>query len=475
MLPSASTVYFISEWVLRLVMLFVILRKRRPASALTWLLVIFFLPWPGLVLYIIFGSYRLPRRRILQHGQFLEKLAPMFERPELSQGLAYPLLRAELMSTVKLAQSLGTTKVRGGNDAELLPGIDELLDRMIADIDKAQGTVHALYYIYGVDEIGTRFAAALKAAAGRGVVCRLLVDSVGSRNMMKVMARDLVAAGVEVHECMPVGLFRSGVARWDLRNHRKLVVIDGRVAYTGSHNMIDPSYGHDDKCWHDLSLRIAGPAVLDLQAAFATDWHFETNELLTDPVYYPPMPSAGQLCCQVVPSGPNFPDEPYRTLIVAALHDAQERVTITTPYFIPDDAFVQAVRTAALRGVQVDIVVPRQGDQRIAGSATKAYYEDVLRVGAAVHLYEDAILHAKTMVIDDSIAFIGTSNFDIRSFELNFEINLVFYGPEMTTRIRQAQHDYLRRSTRLSAKAWSVRPARQKFVQDLARLLSPLL
>jgi len=470
-----AVVHEVGSWLIRVSMLLVIIRRHRPQSALVWLLVIFFSPWVGLALYAFLGSNRLPQKRVDQHKRFLERIDALRGRFNGSPGITRPQLEPAFASTVRLAQRLGHMSVLGGNHAEILCENDEFLDRIIADIDGATHHVHALYYIYGDDAAGRRFADALIRAERRGVACRLLVDTVGSWGMLTRMAPELARAGVEVFEALPVGFFRRGMARWDLRNHRKLVLIDGQIAFTGSHNMIEPSYGTRTLEWHDLSVRLTGPVVSQLQAVFVADWYFETDDLLEDPAFFPENPARGGIAAQVIPSGPNYPTENYQRLVVAALHGAQKHVTITTPYFVPDESLLSALETAALRGVEVNLIVPQVADQLVVGAAAQAYYEELLNWGVNLYLYQPALVHAKTMAIDDAVAFVGTSNFDIRSFSLNFEINMAFYSAAFAGELRKRHEGYIENSARLALDAWDARPASHRIVQNLAKLFSPLL
>lgn len=475
LLNIVAAVHEISNWLIRIIMLLVITRRHRPQSALVWLLVVFTTPWLGLLLYALLGTNRLPRKRVEQHRRLMERLDGAAARLTGDSNVTQPRLDPAFRSTVRLAQRLGHMAVVGGNSAKIISCNEELIEGMIRDIDAAKHHVHALYYIYGDDAYGRRFAEALVRAVRRGVQCRLLVDAVGSWGMLKHMAPELAKAGVEVYEALPVGLFRKGMARWDLRNHRKLLVVDGRIAYTGSHNMIDASYGTTTLQWHDLSVRLTGPIVTELQMVFVADWYFETDDFLDDPAFFPEEEAQGDIAAQVIPSGPNFPTENYQRLVVAALHGAQEQVTITTPYFVPDDSLLIALESAALRGVEVNLIVPKESDQIVVGAAAQAHYEELMRWGVNLYLYEPAIIHAKIMTIDDAVAFVGTSNFDIRSFSLNFEINLAFYSPSFAQELRERQKGYIEVSTRLEPDAWENRSTTRRIYQNLAKLFSPLL
>lgn len=473
---SWSILFLLSEWVIRVVMLLIIVtRRREPSAAVAWLLVIFFEPWLGAVLYLLIGENRLPRRRISEHAQLLEELKTIRRRFENHPDMTRPALSPEQAMAVTLAEHLGYMPILGGNQVELMSRNEEVIERLIADIRAAEQHVHLLFYIYADDATGRRVAEALFAAAARGVRCRVLVDAVGSRTMFKRMAPAMRAQGIEVFRALPASLFRRRMARLDLRNHRKLAVIDGRVAYTGSQNLVNADYGRRDLAWHDMMVRITGPVVLELQAVFVSDWYFETDEILDSQDIFPEPIRAGRVAAQTLPSGPSYPTENYQRMVVAALHAARRRVTITTPYFVPDEPFMQAMEVAVLRGVEVELVVPQRFDQILVGAATRAFYDDLLAAGVSVYLYQPGLVHAKTMSIDDAWAMIGTSNFDIRSFALNFEINMVFFGVEVAEQLRARQQEYIEQSVRLSAAQWQRRPRRQRMGQYIARLLAPLL
>ena len=472
---SWSLLYYLSEWAIRVVMLFVVPRKRHPNSAMAWLLVVFFLPWPGLALYLMLGRYRLPQRRIEQHGEFLDALRTADRRLADHPNITHPEIGPHAQEAVKLAETLGYMPIFGGNDAELISRTAEFIDKLVADIDAAKHHVHLLFYIFADDATGRRVADALARAAKRGVKCRVLVDAVGSRPMFKRLARRMIEQGVEVRQALQVGLFRRQMARIDLRNHRKLAVIDGSVGYAGSQNIVDAGYGRKDLAWYDMMVRLSGPIFLELQSVFVADWYFETEEILEGGEYFPDPPLAGEIAVQTLPSGPTYPTENYQRIVVATLYAAERRVTITSPYFVPDGPFLQAMQTAILRGVEVELVVPRRSDQVLVGAAGRSYFDELLDMGVKLYLYDKGLLHAKTMCVDGTIAFIGSSNFDIRSFALNFEINLLFYGPEVAAQLHAKQHAYMADSFLLTAERWNERPAIKKLFQNVARLVSPLL
>ncbi len=465
--------YYASEWAIRLVMLVYVPQRRTPAASRAWLLFIFLLPWPGLVVYAFFGRAFLPRRRLQR-----QRLAERTWR-EKRESLREILGAAEDTPRRRPArgrpgEDLGGFRPLGGNSVELLPDYFGAIDRLVADIDASTSTAHLLFYIFEDDGTGRRVAEALVRAAKRGVTCRVMMDALGSKRGLRALGPMLRAAGVEVIPALPVGLFRRHTARYDLRNHRKIAVLDGRVGYAGSQNIVDGLFvkGYPNE---ELWARVEGPVVLQLQAVFLSDYFCETGAMFDGPEYFPMTTAAGASSCQVVPSGPSFRRENGQELIVEMLYTARERVCITTPYFIPDDPFLEAIRTAARRGVEVHLVVSMHANQPVSQLAQRAYYDDLLEVGVVIHLYEPHFLHAKHITIDGEVALVGSTNMDIRSFALNEEVNLLVYDPAVVAQVRTIQERYFANSEQLSAASWANRPLWNKVVQNTARLLDSLL
>ncbi|MFW6125237.1 MAG: cardiolipin synthase [Pirellulales bacterium] len=472
---SLSFAYYLSEWVIRLTMLVVVTRRREPTASMAWLLVVFFVPWPGLILYWLIGSNRLPRRRIEGYAHVRRRLHRFADRVTEHLQQTRPDLGQEVETVVRLPERLGAMPVIGGNHVELIADTDRLVDQLIADINRAEHHVHVLCYIYADDATGRRVGEALQRAAERGVQCRVLVDAVGSRAMLSRYAHELRHRGVDVRAALPVGLFRKRVARIDVRNHRKVIVVDGCIGYTGSQNIVGADYGTRDLVWYDVMVRLVGPAVPELQAVFITDWYFETADLLDADPFFPAPDTPGDVPLQVIPGGPNFYTENFQRLVVASMYAARHRVCITTPYFVPDEPLIQAIQVAALRNVEVELIVPRRSDHRLVAAASRSYYEQLLEAGVHIHRFTGGLLHAKIISIDDRFALIGSSNLDIRSFELNFEINLVLYDASVALQARRLQERYRDQAVELTRDEWRRRPA-WKFARDnLAKLLSPLL
>jgi len=474
MVSFSSFLYF-AEWTVRAIALFVVVRKRRPTAALAWLVLIYFQPWIGLLFYLLVGRNRLPRRRTKQYAQLVKRLGHLKRQFDQHANVVHPELGAQCTAAITLAERFGSMPILDGNSVTLMSDTNEVIDRLISDIGDAKEHIHLLFFIFRSDCTGRRVADALKQAARRGVKCRLLLDAVGSRDTLESIGHELRRAGVEVFDDLPVGFIRRRASRIDLRNHRKIAVIDGIIAYTGSQNVVDDNYGHKDLVWYDLTARLKGPVVQELQTVFWEDWSFRTNQLSDEQDIFPAPEPSGVVPAQVLPSGPNYPVESYQRLVVAVLYSAREQVMITTPYFVPDEPFLQAMQVIAQRDVEVNLILPARTDHPLIDLAGQAYFDELLEAGVRIFTYQAGLLHAKTMTVDDSIAFLGSSNFDIRSFYLNFEINLLLYGQEATRCLLERQVEYLEDSRPIRLSDWQDRSSLRRISQDVAKLFSPLL
>lgn len=472
------------EWLIRLVMLGVILRRRLdPSVSLAWLTIVFFQPFIGLVIYLMVGERRLgrKRRRIYRQVQLKmrteKRLARQYEfvvRPEVSPEAEPVILQAE---------RYGGLPILGGNRVELLADTDQMVERLIADIDRARSVVHMLFYIFADDQTGRRVCDALVRASERGVTCRVIADHQGSRGLFKRngIARQLGEKGIRIIPALPIDPIRRRFDRIDLRNHRKLAVIDGLVGYAGSQNIVDPDYGHRRAGpWHDVMGRFEGPIVSQLQTVFVEDWAFETGEELDGELLFPEMSSRGVMAAQVVATGPGsnvFEDkgEILPRVFMSAVNTARRRIVITTPYLILDDATLLGLSLAVDRGVQVDIVVPEKADQWLVHTAGRFYYEGMLESGINIYQHQKGLLHSKTITIDDNICLLGSTNLDRRSFYINFELNVLLYGHEITHQMRFMQTSYIQESRQLDLETWRRRPTLNRYTQAAAALFSPLL
>ncbi len=455
--------------------------RRPPAAAVAWVLVIAFIPLVGLVWYLLVGTGRLPRRRREIQREVSELILSRTEGIDLvSHGAEWP---EYLRSAVRMNRSLGALPMVGGNHVALLPDYDESIAEMAAAVDEADSHVHVEFYILVLDETTQVFFDALRRARARGVAVRVLSDHVSSL-MFPRRSQTLAALkemGAEWYPMLPLRPLRGQWQRPDLRNHRKLVTVDGRVGFTGSLNMIDATYLKPKNVrrglrWHELMVRIDGPAVRELDAVFVTDWYSETGELLeldTSPVVLGTDESL--LDAQVLPSGPSFENDNNLKLFSYLIQSAQRRISITSPYFVPDEATLMSIVTAAARGVSVELFVSAIGDQHLVYHAQRSYYESLLRAGVAIYLYRaPTVLHSKHFSIDDDVAVVGSSNMDIRSFSLNMEVSLLVHGEEFVSRLRQVEDAYRDASDRLALEEWLARPLVGKVNDSLARLTASL-
>ncbi len=469
-----SLAYLISEWVIRLVMLVYVPQRRSAAASRTWLLLIFLLPWPGLLLYALFGRIYLPKNRIRMQELASRRIREVQEQLKAESPRGVQDVPSHLQAIVHLGWQLGDFEPRSGNTVELLLDYQASIDRLVTDIDAARRSVHLLFYIFGADDTGRRVGDALTRAAKRGVQCRVLMDAVGSKHGLRKLAPQLRRAGVEVEAVLAAGFLRRNAARFDLRNHRKIAVIDGTIGYTGSQNIVDPYFVKDHPN-EELQARLTGPVVAELQAVFLADHFFETGKPPLYAEHFPELPATGQSLAQVIPSGPGYGRENGQEFILALLYSARRRVVITTPYFVPDESVLQAVKSATLRGVEVHLVVSEHANQLLTQLAQRSFYEALLECGIHIHLYQPRFLHAKHLTVDDDVVMLGSTNMDIRSFALNAEINLVVYDRSVVHAVREVQAHYFANSKTISAESWKRRPLLHKVLQNSARLADSLL
>lgn len=468
------TLYLLSEWLIRIAMLLWIPNRRSPEAAKGWLLLIFFLPSLGFLLYWLIGRPKMPSGRRRMTEQLMKRLQPVGERLRASPTVTHPDVGPDLNTAVTLAANTGRLPILGGNSLELLNNYTASIQRLAADIDTARHHVHLLYYIFAADDVTRPVIEALKRAVERGVQCRVLVDSLGSKKMLPGLRKALEGSGIELVQILKTGLLETLFRRGDLRNHRKIAVIDGRIGYTGSQNLISPTF-KAGITYEELVVRVTGPIVLELQFVFISDWHLETKEVLDSEEIFPEPTATGTQPAQILPSGPTYSSQSTQRIVVLLIHNARKRVVVTTPYFIPPESLQQALQTAAMRGVEVHLIVSEVEDQFLVGQAQKSYYGELLEQGVRIHLFQEEFLHAKHVSIDGEVCLIGSSNMDIRSFVLNAEISLLAYDSGVTNELIAEQQRYFARSRELSLEEWQRRSYLQQLSQNVCRLLSPLL
>lgn len=462
--------YIAVGWLIRAGMVLTILRRNfAPGASIAWLLVIFLHPYIGLLLYQMFGENRLGPGRVDLHHALLKEYAttvPSLEpAPQINPGAA---------ALTRLAKNVGCMPALAGNHVDFITGTDAIVQKLAADIDAATSHVHLLYYIFMPDATGRQIAEALKRAVARGVQCRVIVDEFASRHIFRSggFAAELKASGIKIVGALPTSPFR----RRDLRNHRKIAVIDNRIAYCGSHNLTNPDYGgRRGAPWIDISGRFTGPIVCEFARVFLMDWAFETPDRLPAPGPEACPAQDGGIPMQIVPSGPISPGESFRRLLMGIIESTQHQLFLTTPYFVPDEPTLLALLTAKDRGVNVTIVLPHTSDNIFTAAAGRAQYAKLLNAGISIYLYQRGLIHAKTITADDQFAIIGSANIDVRSFHLNFEISTILYDSKTTCQLKALQQAYLSDATRLDSVQWKNRSVLSGYVDASMSLISPLL
>lgn len=480
---------------------FTIGNNRRPTTAVAWLLAITLIPYIGLCFFLIFGTNRLPASRRAKQARFDSIIREVMD--ELETAGQFAPIPGRFKPASKLARELTAIPHLPGNRIQIHTDYNATLNAMAAELDTAQEYAHVLFYAMGYDESTREFFDAVDRAHARGVKVRLLYDQIGTCRYpgYRKMKRRLDDSGIEWHRLYSIWPWEGGWQRPDLRNHRKLLVVDGRVAWLGSQNLIDRGYhrgrarygNSNQQQWQDLMVRLDGPIALGVDAVFRGDWYAETDVipqdggrphggiLNTDPdsAITPPNNGANDGAldhlydCQLVPSGPGYEHENNLRIFTQLLYQARERVVIASPYFVPDDSMLYAITTAVQRGVDIDLHVSAQGDQFFTHHAQQSYYEQLLRAGVRIWLYrEPYVLHAKHMTVDGEVTVVGSSNMDMRSFTLNAEMMLLVYGREFAARMGAVEQDYRDNSTELELVEWMSRPSWRRWIDDLCRLTS---
>ncbi|MGD9387573.1 MAG: cardiolipin synthase [Gammaproteobacteria bacterium] len=459
----------------------ILARKLPVGSTLAWLIVMFVLPVFGPALYLFIGENRLGNKRAKRwteiHDLYRGWQGRLKTRSDIHWGRLHPRARA----LASHGESITGFVALQGHALELLEGWDAFVDTLVADIDAARSSCHLEFYIWESAGRAAEVEAALARAAQRGVTCRVLVDDVGaSRFLRSGSARQLRADGVQVVRQLPVGLLRMLFVRMDLRNHRKIVVIDGEIGYTGSMNLVDPAHFKSNAGvgrWVDAMVRLRGPAVEVLNGTFLEDWELETDEGMDilETADLKAVHEEGDTVVQVVPSGPGLNRASIHQLLLSLLYSAERELVLTTPYFVPDESIMTALVSAARRGVEVTLNVPEKLDSILARFAGEACYSELLAAGVRVARYEPDLLHTKAITVDGRMAVLGSVNIDMRSLWLNFEISLFIYDRGCVSRIRELQARYLHDSVLLQPHAWSRRPLSGRVAEGVLRLMGPLL
>jgi cardiolipin synthase len=460
----------------------ILLRPHRdPASRIAWVVVVGVLPLLGMLGYLLLGEVNIGRRRAARLRAVLERM-PEFPRQHAADpGDPAPAIPDQYRHLFDLGRSIGGLDPVGGNTAHLLPDSNATIDALVADIDAAKDHVHLLFYIWLPDRNGCKVAEALKRAAARGVTCRAMADALGSRTLIRSEQWEAMrVAGVRVAVGMPIGnpLLRPLLGRIDLRNHRKIVVIDDCITYCGSQNCADPEFLVKAKYapWVDAVMRFEGPIARQNQFLFASDWMTYVDENLDDILSRQlPSPAPRGVPAQVIGTGPTVRYSAMPEMFESLLFAARREVVVTTPYYVPDESLQSALCTTAYRGVDTTVVFPARNDSWVVGAASRSYYADLLAAGVRIHEYEGGLLHAKSLTVDGEITLIGSANMDRRSFELNYENNILFHDAALTGAMRERQQRYIARSRRVTREAVAAWPTSRRLWNNVIATLGPVL
>lgn len=446
-------------------------RKRDPAVTLAWVLGFFLLPGVGMLLYMFFGYQQFALRRRAAPNP-LHRLLLLRESTERFPG--EPAHVKTPMET--LAETLTDFPAVSGNRVRVYARSEDTDEALTRAIRSARHHVHMCYYIFEPDRTGQRFRDLLIEQARRGVECRVLMDAVGSYRIGKSFLRPLEEAGVRAAFFNPFRTFKRPWA-FNARNHRKLTVVDGANGFLGSQNIGHHFWRSGSRRiqWRETDVRLEGPAVVELQTVFAEDWHFATGENLIGDAYFPAPHARGTTRAQVLPTGPNKRENALGMIFVEAMHSARERVTITTPYFIPTAPMALALQAAARKGVRVDLLLPRRSDHPVVAWAGRSWYKELLESGIHIHEFNDAFIHSKVVTVDGRWALVGSANMDTRSFLINFELSLLLDDADAAGHLEK-QFDRMREgAVTVKPDPLSELSLTRQFWEGLCRLLSPLL
>ena len=481
---AISALVIAVELLLRLVALGVIPGNRRPSTGMAWLLLILIEPVIGFVVFLLLGRTRLGSRRIRRQRTAIATIRERSEQLPLSFDTS--TLTPPIAGVAALNRELGALPLTGGNEVELWSDYRGLMAEMAREIDRARSHVHVEFYITAWDEVTSPVFEAMVRATERGVDVRLLFDHIGSRRIpgYRTMVGRLQDTRIDWRPMLPIKPLKGRFRRPDLRNHRKILVVDGSVGFTGSLNLTEPGYNKPanhrlGREWVELMVRLEGPVVGALNAVFASDWYVETGEVVElvavhgEPDRRPE--EVFDVPCQVVPSGPGIVTENNLRMFTTLIYAANERISLTSPYFVPDESLLYAVTTAAQRGIDVELFVSEVSDQFLVGHAQASYYRALLEAGVRIHRYPAPfVLHSKHFTIDDRVAVVGSSNMDMRSFALNYEVSLMMPDPAVVAKMRAVEDTYRALSKELTLEAWSQRPAGTRYVDNVARLTAAL-
>ncbi|HIW32228.1 MAG TPA: cardiolipin synthase [Candidatus Paenibacillus intestinavium] len=461
----------------------IFLERRNVSSTWAWMMVLFFIPVLGFVMYLVLGQ-KFKKRKLAKllgiNPSMINDLVVEQRRQLQSGDLEYAGPEVdEFSDLISMNLTTGLSLFTTQNVVDIYTDGNEKFDALIADIKAAKHHIHLVYYIVRDDELGRRLMKALTAKAAEGVQIRFLYDHIGSSNLPRKFFKEFRAAGGKEEAFFPSRIPYINF-KINFRNHRKLVVVDGQIGYIGGFNIGDEYLGlnkHFGK-WRDTHLRIRGAAVLQMQAQFMIDWNIASSlKISFNETYFPAMiqDDTNPIGMQIVASGPDSEYQEIKNSYIKMIYAARKSVFLQTPYFVPDSSLLNALRTAALSGMDVRIMLPNKADHFFVYWATQSYLDELLSCGIKVYMYDAGFLHAKTLVVDGKVASVGTANLDIRSFKLNFEMNAFIYNQEVATTLEEIFIEDIENSHLLTIDEYSKRSWFSRIKESISRLLSPIL
>jgi len=453
---------------------------REPASRVAWVVVIAVVPVLGIIAYLLLGETSIGRRRLARVAGALAAMPDMRSIPGLETPAGAPDIPAHHAHLFQAGQSINGFSPVGGNRARLMADSNAVIDQLVADIDSATEHVHLIFYIWLNDRNGLKVTAALKRAAKRGIACRAMADGLGSRTLIESKHWEAMReAGVQVASALPIGnpLLRPLRGRIDLRNHRKIVVIDNRITYCGSQNCADPEFRVKAKFapWVDVMLRFEGPIARQNQYLFAADWMAHVDENIDSILTQPMGAIEPGFSAQVIGTGPTVRNSAMPEMFENLIYSARQALFITTPYYVPDESMQAALCASARRGVKTTMIFPGRNDSWIVAAASRSYYAQLLEAGVRLFEYQGGLLHTKSLTMDGDITLVGSANMDRRSFELNYENNILFQDRALTQAMLQQQAEYLGQSKEVTIEMVESWPLRKRLINNAIGMLGPIL
>ncbi len=453
------------------VVLVVVLDNRNPVKTISWVMVLIFLPYVGLILYVFFGQ-RYRKKKIISKKSIRSiENNPAYLYEELDPA-HYP---ADCGPVIDLLRQSNLHPVFSGNEVRLLTDGQETFDALFEDIRNARKHIHLDYYIIEHGKVGDELQRALIAKAKEGIEIRVIFDDIGSWKTKKRFFQEMKDVGIQVYPFLRV-LLPYLSPKFNYRNHRKIAVIDGEIGYTGGLNVADRYVGIGKfPVWRDTQVRVVGKGVYGLQTAFLIDWFFVSRQLLTSKFYFPDLKDHGSCLVQAATSGPDTDWESIMQALFCIIGRARKYVYLQTPYFLPNESLLTALQTVAMSGVDVRLMVPERTDTPLASLAMQSHFSEVMAAGVKIYMYQKGFLHAKTLVCDDCVSTVGSTNFDYRSFELDFEVNAFVYDVNFAKRMKQTFLDDVKDARLVDPVEWSQRKKMVKWSESLCRLFGPLM